>query len=89
LSELLSNRKLEIESQSDYDSDDSDDSDSSIASSADSSQDFIVVEKVSDDDMQTQRGRSVQSFIDQNSNEDEAMNSTQAEVRPFVETVKV
>jgi len=85
LAALKCNKKLEsnfeIESQSDlYDSDDSDDN-SSIASSNDSSQeDYIVVEKDSDNDVQMQRGRSVQPYI---INKD-SIN----ELKPLVENVQ-
>lgn len=78
------NKKSEIisetESQSDLDDSDLEEEeesdDISITSSIDSSQDFIVVEKESDNDMQ--RGRSVQPYIiSQDSNEDKTRNDAQ------------
>jgi len=83
------NKKSEIisetESQPDFDDSDEDSDDiSSITSSIDSSQDFIVVEKESDNDMQ--RGRSVQPYIlSQDSNEDKTMNDAQL---PLIENVQ-
>jgi len=73
-------------SQSDLDdSDDESDDSSSITSSIDSSQDFIVVEKESENDMQLQRGRSVQPYImSQDSNESKT-NDTQL---PLIENVQ-
>ncbi|RGB22858.1 hypothetical protein C1646_729705 [Rhizophagus diaphanus] len=83
------NKKSEIisetESQPDFDDSDEDSDDiSSITSSIDSSQDFIVVEKESDNDMQ--RGRSVQPYIiSQDSNEDKTRNDAQL---PSIENVQ-
>jgi hypothetical protein len=88
LHDRVSPRKSEIafetESQSDLDdSEEETDDGSSITSSIDSSQDFIVVEK---DDMQMQRGRSVQPYImSQDSNESVNMNDTQL---PLIENVQ-
>ncbi|GES88552.1 ZZ type zinc finger domain-containing protein [Rhizophagus clarus] len=70
---------FETESQSDLDdSDEESDDNSSITSSTDSTQDFIVVEKESDNDMRMQRGRSAQPYIiSRDSHESETRNDTQ------------
>jgi hypothetical protein len=80
-----SENTFETESQSDLDdSDEESDDNSSITSSMDSSQDFIVVEKESENDMQ--RGRSAQPYImSQDSNEDVTKNDTQL---PLIENAQ-